>query len=365
MFKNIFKDKRVLVTGHTGFKGSWLSLWLCKLGAQVTGLSLPPNTDPALFELIDLKKNVNHIEGDIRDFEVVNKAFEISDPEIVFHLAAQALVRDSYEDPKKTLDTNVGGSINILEAIRSSPSTEAVIIVTSDKCYENREWIWGYRENDPMGGHDPYSASKGAVELICSAYYRSFFSESGLSPKIGFSTVRAGNVIGGGDWSKNRIIPDCIRALSNNEPIVVRNSKSSRSWLHVLEPLSGYLFLASMLLEDRHTFSGPWNFGPFDNEAVTVGELVERFVSSWGCGRIEQISRPEVLHEALKLKLSIEKAVSNLNWFPVLNNSTAIDWTVRWYEEWHRGNTDLKTFSLNQIEDYKAVALSKKALWVK
>ena len=213
MFNNFFKNKSVLVTGHTGFKGSWLALWLHELGAKVTGLALPPNTEPSHFDLIHLQDFITHIEGDIRDEKTVRKAFQKAKPEIVFHLAAQPLVRDSYDDPKTTFDTNIGGTVNVLEAIRHCPSVKAAVIITSDKCYENKEWVWGYRENDPMGGHDPYSASKGATEIVCSAYLRSFFQNSARGPHIGFASARAGNVIGGGDWAKDRIIPDCVRAL--------------------------------------------------------------------------------------------------------------------------------------------------------
>lgn len=366
IFGDVFRQKRILITGHTGFKGSWLALWLCDLGAEVTGLALAPATKPSHFELTGLRDIINHIEGDIRDLRAVDKAFKTAAPEMVFHLAAQALVRDSYDDPKGTFDTNIGGSVNILEAIRTSSSVKAAVIVTSDKCYENREWIWGYRENDPMGGHDPYSASKGAAEIVCSAYRRSFFDKTGLGPHMGFATVRAGNVIGGGDWAKDRIIPDCIRALSENEPMVIRNPNSTRPWQHVLDPLSGYIFLAQQLLNDPDRFSGTWNFGPADTEHIKVEELAKRFVAVWGEGRIQSAkANQSAPHEANLLRLSIDKAAYELGWFPVLNGSTAIDWTVNWYKDWRQGEKDMREFSLSQIHEYTDIALAKNTRWAK
>ena len=355
MFKKIFKNKSVLVTGHTGFKGSWLALWLHDLGARVTGLALPPNTEPSHFELIRLQELITHIEGDIRNEEIVRSTFEKAKPEIVFHLAAQSLVRDSYDDPKATFDTNIGGTVNVLEAIRHCSTIKAAVIVTSDKCYENREWVWGYRENDPMGGHDPYSASKGAAEIVCAAYRRSFFDKNGRGPHIGFATARAGNVIGGGDWAKDRIIPDCIRALSKGEPIVVRNPNATRPWQHVLDPLSGYLLLAQKLFEAPARFSGAWNFGPVENGHIKVIDLTNEFVKIWGSGKTHAPpSEKSAPHEAHLLRLCIDKAVHELQWQPLLNSSTAIDWTVVWYKTWHLKNTDMQSFSLKQIRKFKA-----------
>ncbi|MCK4785604.1 MAG: CDP-glucose 4,6-dehydratase [Desulfobacteraceae bacterium] len=365
-FGDIFRGKRVLITGHTGFKGSWLALWLHELEAEVTGFALPPDASPSHFELIGLRDIVNHIEGDIRDPHLVNETFEIAKPDIVFHLAAQALVRDSYDDPKKTFDTNIGGTVNVLEAVRASSSVKAAVVITSDKSYENKEWVWGYRENDPMGGHDPYSASKGATEIVCSAYLRSFFDKTGRGPHMGFATVRAGNVVGGGDWATDRIIPDCIRALSENKPIVIRNPNSTRPWQHVLDPLSGYLFLAQQLFNDPDRFSGAWNFGPADIEHIHVEELAKRFIAAWGMGRIEAVkSNQSAPHEANLLRLSIDKAACELGWFPALNGSTAIDWTVNWYKDWHRAGKDMRKFSLDQIHEYTGIALGKNARWAK
>ena len=364
-FADVFRDRRVLVTGHTGFKGSWLSLWLHELGAQVAGLSLAPNTSPSHFELIGLQELIRHIEGDIRDRDAVNHAFKTAAPEIVFHLAAQPLVRDSYDDPKGTFDTNVGGTVNVLEAIRSSSSVKAVVIVTSDKCYENREWLWGYRENDPLGGHDPYSASKGAAEIVCSSYRRSFFDKNGRGPHLGCATARAGNVIGGGDWAKDRLIPDCIRALSDERPILVRNPHATRPWQHVLEPLSGYLFLAERLCEDPDRYAGAWNFGPVADEKMTVGELAERFITAWGSGEIEtEKAESSAPHEASILRLSIDKAVSALNWCPVLPSANAIDWTVAWYRRWAKDPSRMRKHSLRDIREYEQRAKRCRASWL-
>jgi len=360
MFDNCFKNKSVLVTGHTGFKGSWLSLWLHELGAKVTGLALPPNTAPSHFELIRLQDLITHTEGDIRNDEVVRRVFETAQPEIVFHLAAQPLVRDSYDDPKTTFDTNVGGTVNVLEAIRSCASVKAMVVVTSDKCYENKEWVWGYRENDPMGGHDPYSASKGAAEIICASYVQSFFAKNALGPHIGFATARAGNVIGGGDWAKDRIIPDCIRALSEGEPIVVRNPHATRPWQHVLDPLSGYLLLAQRLLEDPERFSGSWNFGPMGNGHIPVIDLANKFITAWGAGNIQTIqTETNAPHEAHLLRLCIDKAMNELSWKPFLGGGDAIDWTVGWYKAWHMGDKDLRSLSLSQIRSFKEIGAKK------
>lgn len=355
-FKEFYKGKRILVTGHTGFKGSWLALWLHELGAEVTGLALSPNTDPSHFDLIGLKEMIHHREGDIRDLKSVEDSFRVAQPEIVFHLAAQPLVRDSYDDPKTTFDTNIGGTVNILEAIRLCPSVKAAVVITSDKCYENREWVWGYRENDPMGGHDPYSASKGATEIVCAAYLRSYFNKNGRGPYIGFATARAGNVIGGGDWAKDRIIPDCVRALSKGEPIIVRNQNATRPWQHVLDPLSGYLLLARRLMEDSESFSGAWNFGPITSDQITVKALAERFIAAWGNGTIQVPQLAEKApHEARLLHLSIDKAASELNWHPTLDSLTAINWSVAWYKTAYVNSKDIKFYSIEQIHSFENI----------
>jgi CDP-glucose 4,6-dehydratase len=354
MFDNFFKGMSVLVTGHTGFKGSWLALWLHKQGANVTGLALPPNTEHSHFDLIGLQDLIHHRSGDIRDPQTVQDAFTAARPEIVFHLAAQPIVRESYDDPKTTFDTNIGGTVNVLEAVRHCPTVKAAVIVTSDKCYENREWVWGYRENDPVGGHDPYSASKGAAEIICSSYLRSYFHRNGRGPHLGIATVRAGNVIGGGDWAKDRIIPDCVRALSINEPIIIRNPQAVRPWQHVLDPLCGYLFLAKKLLADPDHFSGSWNFGPLEDGRINVLELAKKFIEAWGRGNIETPSAENgAPHEAHLLKLCIDKAIHELQWKPALNSKYAIDWTVDWYKAWHGRKADLRVFSINQITEFE------------
>jgi CDP-glucose 4,6-dehydratase len=348
MLKDFFKNKRVLITGHTGFKGSWLALWLNDLGAKVTGLALEPNTEPSHFNLTKLEDLITHVEGDIRDIKVIEKTFKQSKPEIVFHLAAQALVRDSYSEPKSTFDTNIGGTVNVLEAIRNFSDVKAAIIITSDKCYENREWIWGYRENDPMGGYDPYSASKGAVEIVCAAYHRSFFQKT----NTGFATARAGNVIGGGDWAKDRIIPDCVRALSSENPIAIRNPEAVRPWQHVLDPLSGYLLLAMKIYNDPEIFSGSWNFGPAESGQIKVIELAEKFINAWGSGRIDTPdSEMKAPHEAHLLRLCIDKAVHILKWRPMIDSKTAVDWTVEWYKAWHENKSSMHDISLKQIRN--------------
>jgi CDP-glucose 4,6-dehydratase len=356
MFDGFYKGKSVLVTGHTGFKGSWLALWLHELGAQVTGFALPPNTEPNHFDLIELKNLVRHIEGDIRDLQTITQAFDRAKPEVVFHLAAQPLVRDSYEDPKTTFDTNIAGTVNVLEAIRYCPYVKAAVVVTSDKCYENREWVWGYRENDPMGGHDPYSASKGATEIVCAAYFRSYFHKNGHGPHLGFATARAGNVIGGGDWAKDRIIPDCIRSLSSSEPIIIRNPHATRPWQHVLDPLSGYLILAQRIAENPGHFSGSWNFGPVEGGQIRVLELAEKFIKAWGGGTIETPQfEKKAPHEAHLLKLCIDQAMNELHWKPTLDSESAIDWTVEWYKSWHNKKQHSKATSINQIHEFEKI----------
>jgi len=357
---NIYKGKRVLVTGDTGFKGSWLALWLHKLGAHVIGMALPPDTEPSLFDLLFLKDMIDHLDADIRDRNEVEKVFRQAEPDIVFHLAAQALVRDSYNDPKKTFDTNIGGTVNVLESIRGCPNVRAAVVITSDKCYENQDWVWGYREKDPLGGHDPYSASKAAAEIVSAAYSRSYFRKNGLGPHLGFATARAGNVIGGGDWAKDRIIPDCVRALVTEKPILIRNPKATRPWQHVLDPLAGYLMLAARLMESPDTFSGAWNFGPLSSDQITVHELAERFVRVWGDGTIQTPPIGKTaLHEAHLLHLNVDKAAFALKWKPVLDSSCAIDWTAHWYKSWHEHTGNIQSISVQQIREYQRMMTNK------
>jgi len=351
MFDNVFKRKTVLVTGHTGFKGSWLCIWLKELGANVVGYALEPYTKRDNFVVSDIEDRITHIIGDVRDFQRLSKVFEEYQPEFVFHLAAQAIVRESYINPKETYDTNVGGTVNVLECCRMSDSVKVVINVTSDKCYENKEWVRGYREDDPMGGYDPYSSSKGCSELITAAYRKSFFNpknykEHGKS----LSSVRAGNVIGGGDWQKDRLIPDCIKALENNKLIEIRNPDSIRPWQHVLEPLGGYLLLALKMYEKPGKFSGAWNFGPESNSVITVGEIVSLVVEKWGNGEWSDISDKSESHEAKLLSLDISKATSLLDWHPKWNIQKCVDKIVEWYK--NIGRNDLYSVCKKQIDEY-------------
>ena len=358
-----FAGRRVLVTGHTGFKGSWLALWLTDLGAQVTGLALERlPTRPSHFELVRLDELVADRRGDVRRLADVHDAFVASRPEIVFHLAAQALVRPSYADPKATLDTNIGGTVNVLEAVRTSATVRACVVVTSDKCYENRERAQGYREDEAMGGHDPYSASKGACELVCAAYRRSFFARAGLGPHRGLATARSGNVIAGGDWGAERLIPDCVRAWSAEEPVRIRHPQATRPWMHALDPLAGYLTLAAYLTEAAERFAGPWNFGP-DEPEWTVDRVARAAGERWGGGRALIEASNEPLHEATLLRLDATKAAERLGWAPVWDTERAIAETMRWYRAWHEGGGDLRALSRAQIaahtvdRDRRAVAM--------
>lgn len=340
---NAFRGKRVFVTGHTGLKGSWLTLWLNELGAQVTGYALPAD-DPSMFRQLALAQACESHESDIRDLDALTAALDHARPDFVFHLAAQSLVLTSYKDPLTTIQTNILGTANILEALRRLDRACTVIIVTSDKCYENREWVYAYRENEPMGGHDVYSMSKGAAELVVASYRRSF----GLR----VATARAGNVIGGGDWAENRIVPDAIRALSRKQPIDVRNPHAVRPWQHVLEPLGGYLELARQLNEDP-TLADAWNFGPFTDDTRTVEELVDRVIYAWGEGTWTTRQR-EQPHEAGMLRLAIDKAMARLDWRPRWRFEEAIDRTVAWYKAAHDGATaeQLRELTRSQIRDY-------------
>jgi CDP-glucose 4,6-dehydratase len=346
----IFRDKKVLLTGHTGFKGAWLALWLQKLGAGVTGFALPPATDPNLFDLLQLNRQLDSRIGDIRDASVVAKLVGETQPDFILHLAAQALVRESYGDPVGTLATNVIGTAHVLEAARQLEKKCAVVVVTSDKCYENREWIHGYRENEPLGGHDPYSMSKACAELVTASWRRSFFSKQNA---IHIATARSGNVIGGGDWSRDRIMADCIASLACGEKIPVRNPNARRPWQHVLEPLRGYLELASLLYaEDGARFAQAWNFGPEASSVRTVRELVEMSIRAWGAGEWRDAGDPNAPHEAGLLSLSIEKARFEMGWRPAWNFEQAVENTVAWYRAWHDGGKDLRALCLGQIDAY-------------
>ena len=345
---NLFRGKRVLVTGHTGFKGSWLALWLQMLGAEVAGLALPPENEDDHFNLLGLDRFIHHQIGDIRDKDVIVNLCNKFQPEFLFHLAAQPLVRYSYSEPKLTFDTNVGGAVNILESARNTASLKSLIFVTSDKCYKNKEWLWGYRENDELGGHDPYSASKAAAELVFSSYMDSFFSRQ---EGLGAASVRAGNVIGGGDWAKDRIVPDCIRALRAQQPIEIRNPSATRPWQHVLEPLSGYLVTAAKLYASPKEFAGAWNFGPDDESVRTVKDLAEQLVACWGKGTLYTPQQADAPHEASLLHLNCDKAKRLLGWRSRWNFTQGVTETVRWYHEITAGR-DALTISQQQITNY-------------
>ena len=353
MFKGAYGGKRVLVTGHTGFKGAWLVRWLCRLGAEVTGYSIEPPSSPSMFDVLGLRHDIHHVHGDIRDLEALRACFAEARPEVVFHLAAQPLVRRSYRDPVETYSSNVMGTVHLLECVRGCAEVRAVVNVTSDKCYENREWLWGYRENEPMGGHDPYSSSKGCAELVASAFTRSFFNpdEYGKTHAVALASVRAGNVIGGGDWGEDRLIPDCARALGAGQEVVLRNPGAVRPWQHVMEPLRGYMMLGARLLADGAAFSGGWNFGPSDTEAWTVEETVRLFCELWGEGgfRVESAT----LHEAGWLKLDSSKSRQLLGWVPRTGTAEAIKRTVAWYKA-HADGADCKALCRitdQQIDD--------------
>ena len=346
--QEVFQGRRVLVTGHTGFKGSWLSLWLHELGAEVTGFALAPEYSRSHFELIGLKRRLNHVEADLRDQVAVQRVFDSARPEIVFHLAAQSLVRRSYQNPKITFDTNVLGAVNLLESICKSNDVKSLIFVTSDKCYSNKEWVWGYRENDELGGHDPYSASKAAAEMVFRAYHHSFFQ---AKADFGSASVRAGNVIGGGDWAADRIVPDCVKALESGLPIKVRNPLSTRPWQHVLDPLHGYLRLAAKLLERPSDFSGAWNFGPELSGTWTVQELAEMAIGIWGAGEIKIQDIDNAPFEHRLLQLNIDKSKLELGWKPCWSSDQAISRAIGWYKQVDMGDPP-EAVSLSQISAF-------------
>lgn len=369
-FESFYRGKSVLVTGHTGFKGGWMTLWLKMLGARVIGFSLPPERGrPSLFEAANVAQNMVSILGDIRDFSSLVAVFKAHTPEIVFHLAAQPLVRRSYLEPLETYGTNVMGTVHVLEAVRQTPSVRVVVIITSDKCYENRDWVYAYRENDPMGGYDPYSASKGAVELTTASYRNSFFHPDRFKEHgVSLASVRAGNVIGGGDWSDDRLIPDCVRALSTGESIPIRNAQAIRPWQHVLEPLSGYLWVAVRMLEDPSRYAGAWNFGPNADGNATVRGIVGKVVEEWGSGEWNDLSEHQANgpHEATFLKLDCTKAVNLLGWKPVLSLCECIRTTVAWYRHYYFDpGFDGFTFTVKQIEAYVDMARQADASWTK
>ncbi len=351
-----YAGRRVLVTGHTGFKGSWLTLWLAELGAEVTGYALAPDTTPALFERAGVGKRCRSLIADVRDAARLAEVVREARPEVILHLAAQPLVRLSYEQPLETLQTNVLGTAHLLEAVRASRRPCAVVVVTSDKCYENREWLYGYREDEAMGGHDPYSMSKGAAELVTASWRRSFFPPARLAQHgVALATARAGNVVGGGDWARDRIVPDAIAALAAGRAIPVRNPRGVRPWQHVLEPLSGYLLLGARLLGPQAAaHAEAWNFGPRPEDARPVREVVEALIAAWGEGRWDDQHDPAAPHEAGLLRLSIDKATARLGWAPRWHFDQTFRRTVEWYRAFHAGagEAELSALCLRQIRDY-------------
>jgi CDP-glucose 4,6-dehydratase len=353
IYDGIYRNKRVLVTGHTGFKGAWLTFILNQLGAEVCGFSLPTDDSPNHFNMLNISSEIKHIMGDVREGAVLDDVFQSFKPEFVFHLAAQALVKQSYIDPVGTCCTNIMGSINLLDAVRKCQAVRSLVYITSDKCYENSEWIWGYRENDRLGGHDPYSASKAAAEVVFSAYAHSYFSKR---ENLGAATTRAGNVIGGGDWAANRIIPDCIRAISCGTPIKIRKPNATRPWQHVLDPLSGYLALGSALYKDSEGFNGSWNFGPHTHEVKTVHEVATSFVNYIGRGVIDVDCNGDLVHEANLLQLNCDKARNILGWTPRWGVDKAIYMTAAWYKSYLNGG-DIRQTTLSHIHEYYGGAL--------
>ncbi len=353
MNRTFWKDKKVLVTGHTGFKGSWLSLWLQQMGSDIFGYSLSPPTDPNLFEIAHVSEGMNSIEGDIRDLDVLKSAFNSFNPEIVIHMAAQSLVRESYAQPIETYTTNIIGTANVLEAVRCADSVRAVLIVTTDKCYENREWVWGYRESDAMGGHDPYSSSKACAELVTAAYRRSYFS-SDLAPgnSSSVATARAGNVIGGGDWSKDRLVPDIMNSILVNRSPFIRYPDAIRPWQFVLEPLHGYLSLLEALWYHGEKFSGAWNFGPNEDDAQPVSWITDNLTREWGEAMSWESDTSPQPHEASYLKLDCSKARSFLGISPVVDLATSLGWIVEWYRAYSQA-MDMRQVTEAQIIRYE------------
>lgn len=346
---DFWRGKRVLMTGHTGFKGSWLSLWLQSLGAELRGIALEPPTKPALFNVARVSEGMDHQIADIRDYDKIRALVADYQPEILIHMAAQPLVRLSYRQPIETYATNVMGTVHVLEAARYAGSVKALVNITTDKCYENKEWMWGYREDEPMGGYDPYSSSKACAEIVSSAYRKSYLKEEGIS----MATARAGNVIGGGDWAQDRLVPDILRALENQEPVLIRNPGAIRPWQHVLEPLSGYLILAERLYEHGQTDAEGWNFGPRDEDAQSVEWIVDLLCKSWGQGASWAVQPGDHPHEASYLKLDTSKARQRLRWMPRWSLQNALSRITDWHHAWLAG-ADMNSFCLEQITQYQS-----------
>lgn len=357
MNRSFWKDRRVFLTGHTGFKGSWLSLWLQSLGADVTGYALDPPTEPSLFQQARVAETLRSINADIRDYSRLKQAIADARPNVILHLAAQSVVKRGYDDPIETYSSNVMGTVNLFEAVRQLKHHCVIVNVTSDKCYENREWIWGYREDEAMGGHDPYSNSKGCAELVTSAFRESYFAPDSFAQHgVALGSARAGNAIGGGDWTANQLIPDLVRSFLAGKPCLIRNPSAFRPWQFVLEPLRGYLTLAEKLSEEPAPFASGWNFGPVDSDAKPVAWIADELVRMWGrdAGWVQDpASHP---HEAHALKLDASKAMAHLCWEPVLPLQQALQWIVEWYRAYQSGS-DLRRLTLQQIERYEALAV--------
>jgi CDP-glucose 4,6-dehydratase len=355
---NPWQGRRVFLTGHTGFKGGWLALWLSKLGAHVRGYALDPSTTPNLFEVARIGTVIEDIRGDIRDAGRLNQAMQDFAPEVVFHLAAQPLVRYSYEDPIGTYETNVIGTARVLDAVRRTPSVRAVVSVTTDKCYENREWVWPYRETDPLGGYDPYSSSKACAEIVSAAFRQSYFPVEKLGQSAGhqvaLATARAGNVIGGGDWSTDRLLPDLVRGFLSGAPVLIRRPNAIRPWQHVLEPLHGYIRLAEKLLTQDPRYATAYNFGPAEADAQSVAWIAERMTGYWGDGASWTLDKSESPHEAGYLKLDASRAQADLAWRPRLSLDSALDLLVQWYRAW-KSNADMHSFTIAQISSYESL----------
>ena len=359
MFNGAYRGSRVLVTGHTGFKGSWLCHWLQRLGAQVTGVALEPDGDLNLFSLLGLRERIDHRVADVRDAHAIQRIVAETRPAYVFHLAAQALVRLSYQEPKATFDVNVGGTVNLLEAVRSCPDVRSCVVVTSDKCYDNREWPWGYREIDPLGGKDPYSASKAAAELAVASWRHSF--QGAAAARL--SSVRAGNVIGGGDWAANRLVPDLVTAVASGQALDLRNPQATRPWQHVLEPLSGYLQLAErQARSDGAAYAEAWNFGPHDSAVISVRRLAELLLAAWGKGEIVDKPHAVPLHEAGALKLDSSKAMARLGWHCVWDVERTVERTISWYRA-HQEGHDCIAATDRQLDDFTRAAGDHGLAW--
>jgi CDP-glucose 4,6-dehydratase len=366
MFNNTFQNKKVLITGHTGFKGSWLSTWLISLGAEVYGISIDIPTEPSMFDVLELKNKITHYKEDIRDFEVVKNIVNEVKPDFLFHMAAQPIVVTSYKEPLDTISTNVMGTTNVLEALRIINHKCSTVIITSDKCYDNVEWVWGYKESDNLGGKDIYSGSKGAAEIIFNSYYHSYFKNTQKS-NVRLVSVRAGNVIGGGDWAAYRIVPDCMRAWVKGDSVEIRSPKATRPWQHVLEPLSGYLNIAVELNNDIKLNGESFNFGPQSEYSKTVKNLLQDLSNYWKFNQDPSYLSEETseFHEAGLLKLNCDKALLYLKWLPTLNYDKLIEFTSTWYYNFYNNDIEMLEFTLEQIKEYEEIAIGKGIAWTK